>query len=153
VRFVVIGQRDLTFTASGYSCTHGPFDMGRETTRFLRIESMILLTETMYLDCVVLDVAGEKALSWGLKGPWRPQPAWPQYASTLDRYNSMETDAIDAVIDAFESCGRTDHIYAAISMQISPGAIVTPNLAVYRPNQKITITRAILNRTTAGFGP
>ena len=75
MRFVVIGQRDLTFTASDYSCTRGPFDMGRETTRFLRIESMILLTETMYLDCVILDVAEERALSRGLKGPWRPPTA------------------------------------------------------------------------------
>jgi hypothetical protein len=65
----------------------------------------------------------------------------------------MKTDAIDAVVDAFESCGRIDHIYAPISMQITPGAIVTPNLAVYRPNQKITTTRAIRDRTTAGFSP
>lgn len=57
---------------------------------------------------------GREAVELGLKWPWRPQPAWPRYASTLDRCNSMDIDAIDAVVDAFEGCGRIDHEYVPI---------------------------------------
>ena len=81
-----------------------------------------------------LGQCGGETVEPGLRGPWRPQPARLQYASNLDRYNSMKIDVIDAGIDAFEGCGRVDHRYVAIRMQHLPVAIVTPNTAQHRPN-------------------
>lgn len=65
----------------------------------------------------------------------------------------METDSIDAVVDAFESHDRKDHIAAAELMQRPPGAMASSSVALYPQKLGIIITHAIRTQTTAGFAP
>ena len=65
---------------------------------------------------VALHIVEERPLGWGRGGALASSAGSAEYASTSDRYNSMEIDAIDAVVDAFESYDHVDHVDIAILM-------------------------------------
>jgi len=65
----------------------------------------------------------------------------------------METDSIDAVIDAFESYGRIDHTIVARLMQRPSGAMASSSMVLYTTKLGIAITHAIRIQTTPGFAP
>ena len=65
----------------------------------------------------------------------------------------METDSIDALVDASESYGRIDHANIAKLMQRHSGAIASSSVALYPPKLGITITHPIRIQTTTGFAP
>ena len=74
-----------------------------------------------------------------------------EYASTFDRYNSMEIDAIDAAVDAFESYDHVDNADIATLMQKHSGAIVITRFVALLPEVRNAITHAIRSVPTSGF--